>query len=323
MNVTATTPTPTPATARGTVTAVLVCWNHAPFVRQAIESAVGQTRRPQQILVFDNGSTDGSREILKQLEQELGVTVICQDNVGLVRTLNRGLAMATGEFFAMLATDDAWQREKTNLQAAFLEQHADVHMVSGQLRIVDERGVPMDFPNEARPGSVSFADLMTEGNRVFGPTVMCRTATLRDLGGYDETLRIEDYSLALRFASRGLGIRVLPEVLADYRRHGSNWSNKPLTGELAEIGHRYRDRPEYRAYVRYHFPQRFRALVESGERRAALRWLAREPIEWSWPNLGVGSVKFVVPRRVIGLMKKLLGRDRAPTHTQHGPPPSA
>jgi alpha-1,6-rhamnosyltransferase len=303
---------------------VLVCWNHAAFVRHAVESVAKQSRRPQQILVFDNGSTDGSREILRELERELGVTVIFQENVGLVRTLNRGLAIATGEFFAMLATDDAWQRDKTALQAAFLEQHTDVHMVSGQVHIVDEQGEPMSFPNEGRPGRVTFADLMTRGNSVFGPTVMCRTATLRELGGYDEALRIEDYSLALRFASRGLGIHVLSEIVADYRRHGSNWTNRPLTGELAEIGHRYRDRPEYRAYVRHHFPRHFRALVESGERRAALRWLAREPIEWSWPNLGVGSVKFVVPRCVIGVLKKMLGRGRAAAvHTPEGHPPGA
>ena len=302
-----------PALQPGAVTAVLVCWNHAPFLRASIESVVRQTRRAQQILVFDNGSTDGSRELLRELEREFGITLVFQDNVGLVRTLNRGLAMATGEFFAMLATDDMWAAEKTALQAGFLERNTDVHMVSGQLRIVDEHGKPLDFPNEPRPGRATFAGLMTNGNCVFGPTVMCRTATLRAIGGYDESLRLEDYSLALRFAHKGLGVHVLPDVLADYRRHGSNWTNRPLTNELLEVGHRYRACREYRDYLRYHFPQRFRSLVETGERGAALRWLWREPIEWSWANLGVGLIKLVLPAAITRAIKAMLGRGEVAT----------
>lgn len=284
-----------PAVVPGAVTAVLVCWNHVRFAREAILSVLHQIRRPHQVIVFDNGSIDGSGELLQQLAQEYDFTLILQDNIGLVRTLNRGLAMSTGEFFSLMATDDAWVPEKTQLQATYLEAHPELHMIGAQVRVVDENSRAIAYANVMRPGKVTFADLMTRGNVVYGPTMMCRTETLRRVGGYDETLRIEDYSLALRFASVGLGIYVLPDVVSLYRRHGANWTNQSLADELLAIGHRYRSCAEYPGYVAFHFPRRFRLLVEGGERLRALQWLRYEPVEWMWSDVGVGMVKFFAP----------------------------
>jgi GT2 family glycosyltransferase len=289
----------------GTVTAVLVCWNHARFVRQAVTSVVEQTRRPSQIIVFDNGSTDGSRELLQGLAEEFGFTLILQENIGLVRTLNRGIAMATGEFFAATATDDAWLPEKTMLQAAFLEAHSDVGLVSAQVLIVDEHNTPIEWFNVHRPGRATFANLMTSGNTVYGPTMMCRTEVLRRIGCYDESLRIEDYSLALRLLHLDVAVHVLPDVVTLYRRHSTNWTNNSMLDELLEIGHRYRDRPEYRGYIAYHFPRRFRTLVEAGDRRRALRWLWDEPVEWTWNNVGVGVLMMLVPEALLRWAKRL------------------
>ena len=86
------------------VTAVLVCWNHVRFVRAAVESVLQQTYPNIQLIVFDNGSTDGSRRELEALRDVHGFTLVLQDNLGLVRTLNRGLAMADGELIAPLAS---------------------------------------------------------------------------------------------------------------------------------------------------------------------------------------------------------------------------
>src|SRR5690349_4879345 len=95
------------------VTAVLVCWNHARFVRCAVSSVLRQSHPHVQLIVIDNGSTDGSIPILEELGAEHGFTLICQENVGLVRALNQGLALARGKYFACLATDDVWLEHKT------------------------------------------------------------------------------------------------------------------------------------------------------------------------------------------------------------------
>nr|HET7858517.1 glycosyltransferase family A protein [Caldimonas sp.] len=128
------------AAATPRVTAVLVCWNHVRFVRAAVESVLRQTYPNIQLIVFDNGSTDGSRRELESLRDAHGFTLVVQDNVGLVRALNRGLAMAEGEFIAPLATDDVWLPHKTALQVDYLLAHPDVELVAGQIESIDAEG---------------------------------------------------------------------------------------------------------------------------------------------------------------------------------------
>src|SRR6185312_9544472 len=114
------------------------------------------------------GSSDGSRQELEALRAEHGFTLIFQDNIGLVRTLNRGLAMAEGEFVAGLATDDVWLPHKTALQVDYLLAHPDVELVAGQIESIDADGMPNAVPTVKRWGEPTFAELMTRGNYVPG-----------------------------------------------------------------------------------------------------------------------------------------------------------
>ncbi len=290
------------------VTAVLVCWNHERFVRAAVESALAQTYPAVQLIVFDNGSTDHSRAELEALRREREFTLILQENVGLVRAINRGLSLAQGKYLTLLATDDLWLSGKTERQVAFLEANADVHLVSGQVECIDQDGKPTGPPVEPRPGEVTFADLMVWGCSVYGPTVMCRVDTLREIGGYDETLRIEDYSMALKLTYSGRRVVALPDVLTLYRRHGNNWTAKSIDPDLAQIGEKYRHTPQYRDFYRRFFPTTFWHLVKDGHKAQALRVLLREPVPWTWRNVGRGMVRLLIPYALIRAYRQLTGR---------------
>ena len=290
------------------VTAVLVCWNHERFVRDAVLSALHQTYPAIELLVFDNGSTDGSRRELFALQQEHGFTLVCQDNIGLVRTLNKALSMARGKYIAGLATDDIWLPGKTAREVEFLETNPDVDLVSGQIECIDGDGNPIYPPLVVRPGDVSFGDLMAYGCFVYGPTVMCRAEMLRAIGGYDESLRIEDYSLALRLTYEGRRVVSLPDVLTRDRRHGNNWTAGSVDPELAEIGRRYRKTPEYRAFYRRNFPMTFWQQVADGHKRQALRTLFNEPVAWTWENVGRGLARMLIPYALIRAYRVLRGK---------------
>ena len=290
------------------VTAVLVCWNHVRYVRAAVESVLQQTYPNIQLIVFDNGSTDGSRRELEALRDVHGFTLVLQDNIGLVRTLNRGLAMAEGEFIAPLATDDAWLPHKTALQVAYLRAHPDVELVAGQIESIDADGRPNPVPTVKRAGEPTFTELMTKGNYVPGPTVMCRVATLRALGGWDESVRIEDYTLVLKLTYLGYRVVVLPDSLTLYRSHGFNWTAKSVDPELHEMGSLYRHAPEYRAFYRFHFPLTFWRLVKDGKKREALRVLFTEPVPWTWANVDRGLLRMAIPYSLIRGYRVLRGR---------------
>jgi alpha-1,3-rhamnosyltransferase len=289
------------------VTAVLVCWNHVRFVRAAVESVLQQTYPHIQLIVFDNGSTDGSRRELEQLRAQYGFTLVLQDNVGLVRALNRGLAMAEGEYFACLSTDDVWLPEKTAIQVSYFLAHPDAQLVAGQIESIDADGRPNPVPTKKRWGEPTFAELMVKGNYVPGPTVMCRVSTLRELGGYDESVRIEDYPLVLKLTHLGHRVVVLPDSLTLYRSHGANWTAKSIDPELYEVGALYRDTPEYRGFYRFHFPLSFWLLVKRGRKREALRLLFTEPVAWTWANVGRGLVRMAIPFWLIRIVRSMRG----------------
>jgi alpha-1,3-rhamnosyltransferase len=290
------------------VTAVLVCWNHERFVRKAVLSALAQTYPNIEVLVFDNGSTDASRRELMALKAEHEFTLICQENIGLVRTLNQALAMARGKYFTCLATDDIWLPEKAARQVAFLEANPDVVLLSGQVSCIDADDKPINPAVVVRPGEVTFADLMRYGCFVYGPTIMCRTATLREIGGYDESLHIEDYSLALRLTNEGRRVVALPDVLTLYRRHGNNWTAGSIAPLLAAIGAKYRHTPEYRHFYRQHFPLSFWRLVKDGYKLKAMRVLLSEPVAWNWSDVGRGMLRMLIPYSLIRLVRILKGQ---------------
>lgn len=287
------------------VTAVLVCWNHERFVRDAVLSVLNQTYKNIQLIVFDNGSSDGSRRVLEALAAEHGFTLVCQENIGVVRALNKGLAMARGKYFAVLSTDDMWIADKTEKQVAFFEASPEVHLSFGTMIPVDDSGNRIDRPNRLPTfiGKVSFTDLMTQKMSTNGPTVMCRTETLKSIGGYDEQLRVEDFALALEFAHKGHGVYGLPDRLTFYRIHDANWSAMPLYADVRATGHKYRKTPEYRSFVRCYLHGYFRWIA--GHRKLdALKLLVSEPLRWTWDDVGVGLLKLMIPTLVLQCLRR-------------------
>lgn len=287
------------------VTVVLVCWNHARFVRSAILSVVRQTYPNQQVIVFDNDSTDGSPAIIEALAAQYGFEFIRQPNVGLVKTLNRGLALARGEYFAVMATDDMWLLDKTERQVAYMQAHPEVVLTCGNSLMIDANDHLIGMAPANRPAmAVSFRELMVNGNCVHGPSVMLRTAVLRELGGYDESWRIEDYTLALRLTHAGHAVHHLGLALVQYRRHGANWTARPIYAENLNTGRPYRHTPEYPLFVKRHARGYFRMLAGS-DKRAALDLLRREPIALSLHDVGVGFIKLATPRALIQALRRV------------------
>lgn len=291
-------PPNTPNAALPQVTAVLVCWNHERFVREAVLSALQQTYPNVQLIVFDNGSTDGSRLQLEALAREHEFSCVFQENIGLVKTLNKAIGLATGKYFAILATDDVWLPDKIERQVRFLEGNPGVHMVSGNVEVIDENGARINRTSNFRPGEVTFAKLMRNDTGVLGPTVMCRTATLRSVGGYDEKLRVEDFAMALKFAQSGYRIVNANETFTRYRKHGRNWTSSPLLDETIEIGRAFcRTDDEYKLFIRSYLRGCFR-LLAGRDNRKAVKLLCEQPIAWTWDDVGVGLCKLMIPPAV-------------------------
>lgn len=182
---------------------------------RAIHSALAQTRPVEEIIVIDDGSTDGTGEALSA---EFGdrIVYVRQANAGVSAARNRGMAMARGRYFALLDSDDEWLPEKTARQVAWLEAHADFGMVLCDVERIDAARQPIDV---FRRRDVIDRDGWVLGKVLQDPALapvsaMFRREVFADVGGFDEALATaEDLDFHLRVASRWQ-IGVVEEVLA-------------------------------------------------------------------------------------------------------------
>jgi glycosyltransferase involved in cell wall biosynthesis len=194
------------------VTVIALCYNHAAFVVECLNSIQRQTFQDFELIVTDDRSADGSPELiagwLKEHRPE-AIFIRHQENRGLCRTLNEAVARATGEFISMIATDDVWEADKIERQLAFMNgQPDDVAVVySDAIRIdVGGRRLAGDFieshaPGWAKPSGHIFPRL-AERNFIPAMATLIRRQALLAVGGYDERLTFEDYDMWLRLSSR-------------------------------------------------------------------------------------------------------------------------
>jgi glycosyltransferase involved in cell wall biosynthesis len=182
---------------------------------RAIRSALDQTRPVEEIIVIDDGSTDGTRE---RLAAEFGdrIVTVRQANAGVSAARNRGMAMARGRYIALLDSDDEWLPEKTERQVAWLDAHPDFGMVLCDVERIDIDRKPID---RFRRREVIREDGWVLGSVLQNPALapvsaMFRREVFADIGGFDETLATaEDLDFHLRVAARW-PIGVIEDVLA-------------------------------------------------------------------------------------------------------------
>src|SRR5438045_3634651 len=98
------------------VSCIVPVYNGEPYLREAIKSILAQTHRPIELIVVDDGSTDGTAEIVRVFIDH--VKYVCQFNAGAAAARNRGIGLACGEFVAFNDADDLWHEEKLERQLA-------------------------------------------------------------------------------------------------------------------------------------------------------------------------------------------------------------
>ena len=119
-------------------------YNGEAYLREAVESVLGQTETNIELVAVDDGSTDSSRAILRQFAlQDPRVRVFEEEHKGLVATLNRGLDVARARYICRLDADDIAMPDRIEKQVRFLDAHEDYVLVGGQVTIIDKAGEPM------------------------------------------------------------------------------------------------------------------------------------------------------------------------------------
>lgn len=214
---------------RPNVSVVMPVYNGSRYLDRALQSVVAQTVEPLELIVVDDGSSDGSEEIARAYQAPFPVKVIRQDNRGQSAARNEGVRLASGEFVAFLDQDDEWRRRHLELLARPLEADARLGWVYSDFDEMDSDGrtVTHQFMADrqlSHPkrtlGSCLGEDLM-----VLPSASVLRTAAYLEVGGFDEQLSgYEDDDLFVRIFRADWKHEFIAESLTRFRIHSTSSS---------------------------------------------------------------------------------------------------
>lgn len=203
-----------------TVSVIIPAYNHAEFLREAVDSALQQTVPPAQVIVVDDGSTDETPRILAAYGGR--IRAIRQPNQGAGAARNAGLAEATGDYVAFLDSDDVWHPRKLERQLARFDADPDLGLVHCGSACIDGTGSVTSTSLAGLDGWVAHDILRLEREVIAGPgsCIMVPSRVAREIGGFDPRLPpSEDWDFCYRVATRHR-IGYVAEVLVTYRHHG-------------------------------------------------------------------------------------------------------
>lgn len=191
------------------VSIIIPTWNRRQLVQEAIASVLSQDYEEREVIVIDDGSTDGTEEALRRLPS---VRYHAQANQGVSRARNRGLELAHGAFICFLDSDDLWLPTKLSTQVALMVRQPEVR-VSYTDEIWIRRGRRVN-PKKRHQKHSGWVFPWCLPLCIISPSsVMLRREVFEEVGGFDESLPVcEDYDLWLRIAAR-MPVAFIPEKL--------------------------------------------------------------------------------------------------------------
>jgi glycosyltransferase involved in cell wall biosynthesis len=198
------------------ISVIMSVYNGEKYLREAMESILNQTFTDFEFIIVNDGSADGSLDIIWSYGDDRISVIDNEHNIGLTKSLNKALRFAKGEYIARQDADDVSLPNRLERQLNYLEKHAEIAVLGTSVYLINENGKTITKTIAlARP---TLKDLH-KGNQFAHGSVMFRKDIVAELGGYNELLKyVQDYELWLRIA-KNYGIGNLTEPLYKLRFH--------------------------------------------------------------------------------------------------------
>lgn len=209
------------------VSVVIPCYNHENFVQASIQSVINQTYENIELIIIDDGSKDKSVEKIREMieackERFVRFEFRSRPNKGLSSTLNEAIEWCQGEYYSGIASDDIILNHKLKTQVEFLNNNQDVLAVFGGVKNIDEKENIISI-SVGKPKWYNFKRIIMHKFDLPAVTQLIRLKALKETGGYDSSIILEDWYMWLKLAKHG-NIYYMGEVFALYRQHESNMS---------------------------------------------------------------------------------------------------
>lgn len=235
------------------ISVIMGIYNCEDTLATAIESIIAQTYTNWELILYDDGSTDGTYNAAKLFvlcHPEKIILLQGKNNQKLSHALNRCLQFADGDLIVRMDGDDISHPERFEKQVHYLQEHPDIDLVGTQMRKFDETGYHgiQRAPLDPKP------EMLRGGTPIFHATIMARRHVFDTLGGYTESPMVEgveDVDLWFRFFEKGFKAATIDEALYDVRMDASALNRRTLRRRIRSI------RTRAAGYKRLGFPRRW------------------------------------------------------------------
>lgn len=198
------------------ISIIMPSYNAEKYLSKSIDSILKQSFKDFEFIIIDDGSIDNTKKILsKYKKRDKRIKILTnKDNLGLQKTLNKGLKYAKGDYIARMDADDISSKERLQVQLNFLENNPKIFMVGSSAIVIDENDNRIGLLRKFNDSERTKKKLETS-NCIIHPSIMFRNEG--DIYYRENFKTSEDYDLYLRFLSNGKKLTNLPEFLIKYR----------------------------------------------------------------------------------------------------------
>ena len=270
------------------ITVSVVTYNHAPYIKECIDSILGQTWQNLEILVVDDCSTDETVDLVKSCGDPRINLITKKKNRGVSDSTDIYLRQAAGRYIATMCGDDRMATPfKIEKQVEFLKRNEWCSVVFSDIELIDEHGVLLDpqkspakqilqvFESgiENQDPKQLLNTFFLKGNVLAGPTMLADMKVFHQFGSFDRRyLQLQDFDMSIRLLINGVGIAVIPEKTVSYRIRDNQMNLSALTTESVnrQVYERARILEQYWKISLQQFKAIFPEYVFSGEENELL-----------------------------------------------------
>jgi glycosyltransferase involved in cell wall biosynthesis len=216
----------------GPAVSVAIClFNSARFIDETLASVFAQTSRDFELILVDDGSSDGCADAIERRYRDPRMRLIRQRHHGLSLSRRRCIASAAGEYVAFLDHDDLWRPDKLERQLAVARADPSLALLCSDCTYIDERSRPVGRLSDHYgladlEIAAAYAELLRRGCFVWQSTVLAKTAVLKTVDSFNPAFPyIADYDTWLRIAKR-YRLHYDPDVLAMWRVHRTQFTSR-------------------------------------------------------------------------------------------------
>jgi glycosyltransferase involved in cell wall biosynthesis len=198
------------------ISVVMPVYNAERYLNDSIQSILNQTFKDFEFIIINDGSTDHSKKILEKFKKEDKRIVLINNtkNLGLQKTLNRGLKIAKGRYIARMDADDISLPNRLGIQFSYLEKNKDIFLIGGSAIVIDEEGEKIgSLLKGNNPKKIQ--KKLLKYNPFVHPSIMFRNT--KEFFYREKFICSEDYDLYLRMISNKKLIVNIPDFLIRYR----------------------------------------------------------------------------------------------------------